>query len=83
MGLREISGAVATAFIGVYMLFFVIPVGRTAYNTEIAHLNTTSALMQTILPITNNWWLVFAPIIAICCGYVIWQYATDQFGFDY
>jgi len=83
MALREITGAVVTGFIVIYMLWFVIPVTRTAYNQELAHLNTTSSLMQTILPITNNWWIIFPLLIAVLGGYTIYQYATDRSGFDY
>ena len=81
--MREIAGATVTVFIVIYMLFFVIPVTKTAYNMELAHLNTTSTLMQTILPITNNWWIIFPLLIAVIGGYTIWQYATDRLGFDY
>ena len=81
--MREIAGATVTVFIVIYMLFFVIPVTKTAYNMELAHLNTTSSLMQTILPITNNWWVIFPLLIAVIGGYTIWQYATDRLGFDY
>ena len=83
MVFREVVGGSVTAFIVIYMLFFVIPVTKTAYNNELAHLNTTSSLMQTILPITNNWWVIFPLLIAVVGGYTIWQYASRYFGFDY
>ena len=83
MALREITGAVVTGFIVIYMLWFVIPVTKTAYNNELAHLNTTSPLMQTILPITNNWWVIFPLLIAVLGGYTIYQYATNRDAFDY
>jgi len=65
------------------MLWFVIPVTRTAYNLELNHLNTTSTLMQTIMPITNSWWVVFPLIIVVTGGYTIWAYISDRQGFDY
>lgn len=83
MGLREITGAIATGFIGIYMLWFVIPTSKTAYNTEIAAINQTTPLMQQILPITNNWWSIFPLLIIVLVGYTIWLYATDRLGFDY
>ena len=83
MGLREITGAVVTAFLAVYMLWFVIPVTRTAYNTELAQLNTSSSLMQTILPITNNWWIIFPLLITVVGGYTIWLYISDRDAFNY
>lgn len=83
MVLREIAGATVTGFIIIYMLWFVIPVTRTAYTNEVAHLNTTSSLMQTILPITNNWWVIFPLLIVVVGGYTIWNYATNRLGFDY
>ena len=83
MAIREIAGATVTVFIVIYMLFFVIPVTKTAYNTELAHLNTTSSLMQTILPITNNWWIIFPLLIVVIGGWTIWQYATRYLGYDY
>lgn len=81
--LRSVVGATVAVFIGVYMFWFVIPVGKTAYNTELAQLNTSSALMQSILPITNNWWIIFPLLIAIIVGYTIWQYSTSTDSFDY
>ena len=77
------AGATVTGFIIIYMLWFVIPVTKTAYNNELAHLNTTSTLMQTILPITNNWWIIFPLIISVLVGYTVWNYATDRNAFDY
>ena len=65
------------------MLWFVIPVTKTTYNLEIAHLNTTSTLLQTILPIPNSWWVVFPLIIVVTGGYTIWAYISDRQGFDY
>jgi len=65
------------------MLWFVIPVTRTTYNLELAHLNTTSTLMQTILPITNNWWIIFPLLIVVVGGYTIWSYASSRDAFDY
>jgi len=53
------------------------------YVKELAGLNTTSTLMQTILPITNNWWVIFPLIIVVAGGYTVWQYATRNSGFDY
>lgn len=76
-------GAVTTAFIGIYMLWFVIPTGRTAYNLEVNNLNMTSSTMQVIKPITDNFWIIFPLLIVMLVGYTIWLYATDRFGFDY
>ena len=81
--MREIIGSVVAVFVGIYMLWFVIPVTKTAYNQELAHLNTTSTLMQTLVPITNNWWVIFPLIIAVLIGYTVWSYATDRNAFDY
>lgn len=81
--MREIVGATVTGFIIIYMLYFVIPATKTAYTKELAGLNTSSSLMQTILPITNNWWVIFPLIIVIAGGYTIWQYATNRDAFDY
>lgn len=83
MALREIVGSVVTVFIVIYMLWFIIPISKTAYNSELAGLNTTSSLMQTILPITNNWWTIFPLIVVVAGGFTIWAYATNRFGFDY
>lgn len=83
MVLREIVGASVTCFLIIYMLWFVIPVGKTAYNTELAAVNKTSPLLQQLLPITNNWWIIFPLLIVIAGGYTIWQYATNQNAFDY
>ena len=80
---RAIVGAGVTVFIMVYVFWFVIPVTRTAYTNEIAAVNTTSSLMQTIIPIMNNWWTIFPLIIAIAGGWTIWQYATGNWPFDW
>lgn len=82
MALKEIMGATVTVFLIVYMLWFVIPVGKTAYNTEIAAVNQSSPLMQQILPITNNWWVIFPLLIVIAGGWTVFQYATNRDAFD-
>jgi type II secretory pathway component PulF len=76
-------GATVTCFLIVYMLWFVIPVGKTAYNTELSVINQTTPLMQTMLPITNNWWIIFPLLIVIAGGYTVFQYATNRDAFDY
>ena len=81
--LKAIAGATVAVFIGIYMFWFIIPVSKTAYNTELAQLNTSSALMQTILPITNNWWVIFPLIIAVVLGWTIYSYMTGTDNFDY
>ena len=72
-----------TGFIIIYMLLFVIPITRTAYLAERSGLNTTSTLMQTILPITDNWWVLFPMIISVAGGYAIWQIISHREAFDY
>ena len=81
--LRSIVGATVAIFIGVYIFWFIIPVSKTAYNTELASLNTSSTLMQSILPITNNWWVIFPLLIAVIIGWTVWQYSSGTEGFDY
>lgn len=83
VALRAIVGATVTAFIMIYIFWFIIPATKTAYTKELAGLNTTSSLMQQILPITNNWWVIFPLIIAVAGGYTIWSYATGNDPFDY
>ena len=83
MALREIVGASVTCFLIIYMLWFIIPVGKTAYNLELKSINTTSPLVQQLLPITNNWWIIFPLLIVVAGGYTIWQYATNRDAFDY
>lgn len=83
MALREIVGATVTGFVIVYMLWFVIPITKKSYDLELASVNQTSSLMQTIIPITNNWWVIFPLIIVIAGGYTIWNYATNRDAFDY
>lgn len=76
-------GAVVTAFLIIYMLWFIIPVGKTAYNTETAAMNMTTPLMQQIKPIADNFWIIFPMLIVVAGGYTIWLYATDRNAFDY
>lgn len=80
--LREIAGISVTGFIVIYLLWFVIPVTKTAYTTELTQLNTTSSLMQTILPITNNWWVIFPLLIVVIGGYTIWSYISNRNAID-
>ena len=81
--LREIISVGVTGFIIVYMLLFVIPITRQAYTLELTQVNQTTTLMQTILPITNNFWVIFPPLIAISGGYAIWQIISHREAFDY
>ena len=83
MAIKEIVGSVVAVFVAIYMLFFMIPVTKTTYNLELSHLNTTSSLMQSILPITNGWWTIFPILILFIAGWTIWQNASRYFGFDY
>lgn len=83
MGLREIVGAGVTGFIIIYVLWFVIPATRTAYTNELSVVNQSTTIMQSILPFTNNWWIMFPALILVAGGYTIWQYFTNRDPFDY
>lgn len=83
MGVREIVGAGVTGFILVYVLYFIIPATRTAYTNELSVVNQSSAIMQSILPFTNGWWIMFPALIVVAGGYTIWSYFTDRDPFDY
>jgi len=82
MGLRAIAGATVTGFIMIYMFWFIIPALRTAYTNEITVINTNSTTMQTLLPITNSWFVLLVPLIAIAGLYTIYLYATRVESFD-
>ena len=81
--LKEIVSIGVTGFVLIYMLLFVIPITRQAYVTELSQLNTTSTLMQTILPVTNNFWVLFPMLIAVVGGFSIWTIISHREAFDY
>ena len=83
MVLREMAGVTVTVAIVVYMLWFVIPITKTSYNTEMSQLNQSSPQLQQIKPFTDNWWIIFPLLIAVAGGYTIWQYATNRNALDY
>lgn len=83
MGLREIVFLGVSLFIGIYLEWFVLPATRTAYTQEVSVVNTTSTMMQQLLPITNNFWTMFPALIAILLGWQVWQYLSEKGAFDY
>lgn len=81
--MRAIIGVGVTVFLGVYIFWFVIPLGKTEYTKLLSVSNTTNSTMQQVLPIMNDWWVIFPLIIAVALGWTIWQYATGNSPFDY
>lgn len=84
--IREVTGAIAAAFMGIILLWFIIPMLFTSYQTVVSVIpaNVTSTpTMQTLLTLGDGLYLILGFISFIVTGYLIFAYATRAVPFDY
>lgn len=67
----------------VYMLYFIIPMLKTAYNGELLQVNQTNPTMSAVLVISNGWFAILPLFVIFIGGYVVWLYISRRGASDY
>jgi hypothetical protein len=84
--IREVVGAITACFVGIILLWFIIPMLNLTYETTLSVLpaNATSTpTMQTLIALGDGLFLIIGFITFIVVGYLIFAYATRIVPFDY
>lgn len=66
----------------IYMLWFIVPELKTAYNGLLPSINQTSPTMVTVLTISNGWFYILPLFVVFIGGYTIWLFASRREGID-
>lgn len=84
--IREVVGAIAACFVGIIMLWFIIPMLNLTYETTISVIPPESLetpTMQTLIQLGDGLFLIIGFITFLVVGYLIFAYATRIVPFDY
>lgn len=81
--LKEIIGVTVSVILAVYMLWFIVPGLKTAYNGILTQVNQTNPIVSNVLVVSNGWFTILPLFVVIVAGFSIWLYATRREGADY
>lgn len=81
--MREVAGAIASAFFGVLLLWFMLPMLNTAYEATKATVDLSNPVNQTMITIGDGVYLILPFIVLIVVGYLIFAYATRNLPVDF
>lgn len=80
--MRAVAGAITSAFLGVFLLWFMLPFLNTAYESTKATVDLSNPTNVTLLAIGDGVYLFLPWITLIVVGYLIFAYATKNVPFD-
>jgi hypothetical protein len=80
--MREVVGAIMAAFVGVVILWFLLPALTIVKNNIFAHLDTSDPTVQTLIQLGDAVYLIMGFVIFLVIGFVIFSYATRGSPYD-
>ena len=80
--MREIVGAVMGCFAGILLLWFMLPLLNTAYESVKAQIDLNNPTNVTLLLIGDGVYSILPYVVLIVTGYLIFSYATRNVPFD-
>lgn len=81
--LREVVGAIAAVFVGVILLWFILPMLYTTYESVKTVIDTSDPTTQTLIQLGDGLYLILGFITFIVVGYLVFAYSTRIVPFDY
>jgi hypothetical protein len=79
---RAILGAIGSATVGIYLLWFIIPILQTAYNSVVQHVDTSDPNIQRTVDLGTILFMSLGGIVIFVTGYTVIAYATERLGRD-
>lgn len=80
--IRAVVGAIMATFMGVFLLWFILPLLNTAYESTKAQVDLSHPTNVTLLTIGDGVYMFLPWVTLIVVGYLIFAYATKNVPFD-
>ena len=80
--MREVIGAIMSCVMGLFLLWFILPMLNLSYATTKSIVNGTDPTMQALFAIGDGMYSIMPFVIFIVVGYLIFAYATRREPFD-
>lgn len=80
--MREVIGAIMSCVMGLFLLWFILPMLNVTYTQTKATVNATDPTMQALFSIGDGVYSIMPFVIFIVVGYLIFAYATRREPFD-
>jgi len=81
--MREVASAIMAGFVGVLLLWFMLPLLNTAYENVKMNIDVNNPTNQAMLTIGDGIYLMLPFIVFIVVGYLIFAYATRALPTDF
>lgn len=84
--IREVVGAITAVFVGVILLWFILPMLNVTYETVKATIPAeaqNTPTMQTLFALGDGLYLILGFIVFVVVGYLLFAYATRAVPFDF
>lgn len=80
--MREVVGAIMSCVMGLFLLWFIIPMLNVTYTQTKATVNASDPTNQALFAIGDGVYSIMPFVIFIVVGYLIFAYATRRQPFD-
>lgn len=80
--MREVVGAVMAAFVGLLLLWFILPMLNTTYELIKQNVDMTNPTNQTLILLGDGVYSILGYIVIVVVGYLIFAYATRNVPVD-
>lgn len=80
--MREVIGAIMAAVMGLYLLWYILPMLYTQYDFVKQSVNQTDPTIQTMLQLGDGVYLMLPLLVILIVGFLVMSYATRREPFD-
>lgn len=80
--MREVIGAIMSCVMGLYLLWYILPMLNVTYSQTKATVNASDPTIQALFQIGDGVYSTMPFVIFIVIGYLIFAYATRREPFD-
>ena len=74
--LREVVGAIMAAFVGIILLWMILPMLKNAQNLVFSVVNTTDPAVQQLMALGDTLYYVMGFLVIFVTGFIILSYAS-------
>lgn len=80
--IRAVVGAIMATFMGVFLLWFLLPLLNTAYESTKTFVDISNPTNATLISIGDGVYMFLPWVTLLVVGYLIFAYATKNVPFD-
>ena len=80
--MREVIGAIMSCTMGLFLLWFILPMLNITYTLTKQQVNSTDPTIQQLFNIGDGVYSIMPFVVLIVVAYLIFAYATRREPFD-